>query len=270
MKRIMTAAILVILALSAGCSPQYYLKKNKDTLGKNDILILGPLFLSDIFSPENDEDIFNRNLYVGAITFSGGIVTNEKMGMTRQSEKRTFEKQQEFRDTVRKFYLNTLKEIVQDKKVRAQFIESPSQLGLEEKNIIDLSVEKDRRRYEEDGQDNINLPRSIFSIGPLSTSVTDAVKKISRADTIVIPVIEYYYGHDGGWFNDQEWGCGAGARMSFHLYAFNVETGNVIFTFRNVEKNIIKFHYQMSHLEMSKELYKLEIEMAKKLRKVFP
>ncbi len=64
-----------------------------------------------------------------------------------------------------------------------------------------------RGSEEGDGHDNQHLPR--FELTPLPQPALPPVP----ADALLVPWIVHYYSHNGGWFQGQTWGTGAGARI---------------------------------------------------------
>lgn len=86
----------------------------------------------------------------------------------------------------------------------------------------------------------------------------------------MIPVIEHYYGHNGGWFNDQKYGCGAGARISIHLYVYDIVSGKPVFSFQDSKKTLYEYRFEMSVIDMEQELQKLEEQIFQDLDNAIP
>jgi hypothetical protein len=64
---------------------------------------------------------------------------------------------------------------------------------------------------EEDGHDNLNLPRTSLVPQPIAGAV----------GKVLVPYLRAYYTHNGGWFLGQRWGCMAGARVDVVLVLYD-------------------------------------------------
>jgi len=255
---------LVLLISIISCSPAYQIRKYENNIKGKNILLMQPVNLNEVTGVKEPEEIFNKNLYIGAIEFSGCIITNTNLNNIRQSESRKYLSQNDFSTQASRSLSTAITNSLSKKKYSFREVSTQKEPRVILQNLIEYDVVADREKLPEDGQDNINLPRLVYNPKALDEQARKILLEYN-CDYVMIPVIEYYYGHNGGWFNDQEWGCSAGVRMAFQILVYDLHTGRMIMFFRNMEKNIIPCVYRISVPEINRELLPLEKEMTDKI-----
>lgn len=265
MYRIISPLIIAIILCSCGTTTSERTTYIKNFQNKK-IVMLPPQPMSDILGITDEEQQFNNNIYIGSIRFSGCIITNPSLKNMRQSEKRVFSMKDEFLQTMKQSVSSALLDELNRKNYDVREYAKTADAPFQIKDIIRYESIQDRNKYPEDGDDNINLPRIIYKPVSLNDQVRNTFLN-ENCDYLMVPVIEYYYGHNGGWFNDQLWGCPSGLRIACQILVYDVHTGRLVFYFRNYEKKILGLKYQISIPEITRELYDLEKIMAKKIQK---
>lgn len=191
------------------------------------VSVAAPLFASEISDAGSERAMFDRNVYCGTIQFSGGYVRGpaEQGGriqnrlMTLALEDET--KREAARESAAMLEKAFAERGLQVKPLRTQI----------HRRLLTLDSELDYRSRPDEGRDSINLPLLRFHGGP--TLNTNAVAALMRSagheGYVVIPVILRYFRHNAGWFNGQEIGAYAGARIAIKLLVYDLRSGARVF-----------------------------------------
>jgi hypothetical protein len=105
-----------------------------------------------------------------------------------------------------------------------------------------------RGLHEDDGTDNLHLPRLALRAGP-APSLPDA-----GARYLLVPYLRSYYTHNAGWFLGQGNGCMGGARVDVFLVLYDLQTGAVAATMRATGRHIEPHKGQPARAEMDQYL----------------
>ncbi|MCW7464797.1 hypothetical protein [Leptospira levettii] len=186
------------------------------SLGESEVYVSEEIFLlKDLIPVTNKKDIYNKNLFVGDLNFSGGI-SREKTIWGEQ----VVTKQIEFLNEpgVKEESVNYVQSIVTNKfKAYQKFtIFQPTKL-------FQVQFQRDLTKVNDEGADNINIPIEIPRF-KISSSADFKAKK----GVLLIPIIQYAYSHNAGWFNGQDWGCMAGVRAKLLLVWVQMDTKTVL------------------------------------------
>lgn len=207
---------------------------------------------------KTDEELFEANLFAGEIYFSGSMATRDN-GIVH-SRIRRFSNRSEYTDRILTEFKRTITEST------ARF---PVQKTAARHDGLPIKLEKtiSRDANDADGTDNVNLPRIQYSLG-----WQNARRATDHDGYYIVPMVQYYYGHTGGWFNGQIFGCGAGARLSLAVYVFDATDGKKIFHYSADRRQISEYQFRSNTVKMSQDLAKLEREvladLARELRSI--
>lgn len=137
---------------------------------------------------------FLRNDFVGNIRFGGGLIRTGSVALETRARLIQLQKP----DALRQQGVDWLKGAVArlwsgaDSVSAAPAPAAPS-----------FHYQMARGTDEEDGHDNVNLPRTTLIPQPIAGAL----------GKVLVPYLRAYYTHNGGWFLGQRWGCMAGARV---------------------------------------------------------
>lgn len=186
------------------------------SLGGAELFVSDEIFLlKDLIPVTNKKDIYNKNLFVGDLNFSGGI-SREKTIWGEQ----VITKQIEFLNEtgVKDESVNYVRSIVTN-----QFKTYQNFTVLQPSKLFQIQFQKDLTKVADEGVDNINIPNEIPQF-KLSSNFDFKGKK----GVLLVPIIQYAYSHNAGWFNGQDWGCMAGVRAKLLLVWIQMETKAVL------------------------------------------
>lgn len=89
--------------------------------------------------------------------------------------------------------------------------------------LFQVQFQRDLTKVTDEGADNFNIPIEIPRF-KLSSSADFKAKK----GVLLIPIIQYAYSHNAGWFKRQDWGCMAGVRAKLLLVWVQIETQTIL------------------------------------------
>ena len=110
---------------------------------------------------------------------------------------------------------------------------------------------------EEDGHDNLNLPRTSL----VPQAIPGAVGKV------LVPYLRAYYTHNGGWFLGQRWGCMAGARIDVVVVMY--DEGQPVWWLEAVGRSLDSGVAQATTAELDAHLLDAEHQVEVALEKRF-
>ncbi|MCB9791816.1 MAG: hypothetical protein H6741_03730 [Alphaproteobacteria bacterium] len=263
------SAALGLLLLSAACAarddrivhdgPEASLK------GLSAVGLAPALFLQDMEGALGEQpDPFEAGLYLGHVTNSGGFVREltEEEGSPVRSKEYTFTAQDAYRQQAQEWLDVSLGEALTADKL------SWSRLpGLDASAVPTPVRRRVRGSNELDGTDNVNLPR--FTLEPQPLAGGDALGGGFAA--YVVPIVVYYYSHNGGWFIGQDKGCGGGARARVLITLYDAASGRVL-SWRDVDvRSINNYVNQPNGAQIDDFLIETEAKFAKQISKsLFP
>lgn len=263
-----TAVIIMlcpVVQVLLSCSTATGIRTSVSSFRNVRMAVADAVFMHEAFGITDDVERFNKNLFVGSIQFSGGFVRNPEMGMMVQSKQKTLSDTGRFEKNAKGFAEELMRTVLNERKSAFFHTSSPSVIKL-----ISFSDETERKQYPEDQRDSINLPRQKRLPVDVDKKISALLSGELKTKYIAVPVIEYYYGHNGGWFNGQNMGTGAGTRFSFKLYIVDLENAAIVLDYEKTEVTLFDFDFDMSVIEMEQELYKSERKIINELNRVFP
>lgn len=264
---IILISILIFLIAVQSCSSTDKLEKTIKSFNNSKIYIQDPILLSDILNYTDSYKKFRENQFVGNLNFEGGIIIDKKDNMRTKSKITTFSREDQFKKRIVKNLKTGIVKIFRKKKLN-YVISDLNNLKLENSLTVDESIDYDRKKetIAEEGIDNINIPHKKYLFQNLKQS-SQLLEFLNKHDVkfIVVPVVEYYYSHNAGWFIDQANGCGLGQRYAVQLHFFDASTGIRIASKKFEIKNINHFKYSISFFKSDLELKKLEKKILLKI-----
>jgi hypothetical protein len=276
MRIIIRALVLFTLMASlfaSGCrsTPPLYPKEEQiAALRGGKTAAAAPVLLMDVLNLQEEEDTYEKNLYVGNIEFSGGFVTSPEDGMATRTKNVDFDRQEVLKQRASEVFSRLIDTAVTEKRYEYEKVKLEEIVPVFNPSSVRYTMEIDYSKHKEDGNDNINLPWYILKVQGLSPDLAHTISQSTDAKYLMVPLIEHYYSHSAGWFNDQTYGCGAGIRMTFHVLIFDLESGKRVFHYTNMEKNIDYFTSRFSEFLVIQEFMKIEEKMGKALLKNLP
>ncbi|WP_244247417.1 hypothetical protein [Leptospira montravelensis] len=216
MQTLLIPILFLFLSFFASCSSGSSALSRLPALGQSELFVSEEIFLlKELIPVTNKKEIYKKNLFVGDINFSGGI-SREKTIWGEQ----VVTKQIEFLNEtgVKEESLNTVQAIVTKsfKSYQKFSIAQPTKL-------FQVRFQKDFTKVPDEGVDNINIPNEIPEF-KLQTGYDFKGKR----GVLLIPIVQYSYSHNAGWFNGQDWGCMAGVRAKLILVWIQMETKTVL------------------------------------------
>jgi len=224
--RIRPANILVLIVLHFvfSCSSaqnEFYVKRpqNLPEWEEGKVALLPVLQLSNLIGARTSESQFNDNVYIGKINFSGGYVKKEtSLGVITKNKNTVFNNEKEYADQSSREVSAELLKLFQKKKIDFNFLEK-----IDSKLFTGFLKTQDYSKSPDEGKDNINLPRYKYLAPNAIPSALEKNADIieSGARYVFVPIVVQYYSHNAGWFNDQEIGCLAGARIALQFVVYD-------------------------------------------------
>ncbi|HNT27622.1 MAG TPA: hypothetical protein PKH10_05495 [bacterium] len=225
------------------------------------LTLLAPVLLNELKGVEDPSEVYDRNLYVGLIRFSGGFIEDVGRGMMARSRELRFSHQNRFSLVIRESFAGMVRNILDARGTPYNLSDADPTplLAVTERSLID--------RYPEEGHDNTNLPRIAYDIVPRTPFPADAAL---TGRLVVLPVVEFYYGHNGGWFNGQTFGCPAGIRFRVHVLIVDGDSGEMFYRFSDEERYLVPKQYRMNIIEIEQYLLDARRALFDKLLRHFP
>ena len=199
------------------------------------IILFEPAALRDIMEPQGmaPMDAFEKNLFIGRILFSGGIIQDPVRGNIWRAKYVELSDETGCHRKISQIVQNSILEVLRKKKY------SPAQEPLPQK-IEGTPLTVDTRLSEGDPgvrrTDNINIPYVYYTISPGPD--LGAVLPSPKSGLVLLPIIECAYSHSGGWFNERGSGTTAGIRVILQIIGFDAQSGEIHYRFRQDYKNV--------------------------------
>ena len=182
------------------------------------VVLVPPLALGELLQIDDKMELYEKNLFIGDIRYSGGVINDPAEGMRVRTRNIELEPYRYF-DSIDSALFRIVAEVLSEKGV-VYVIKEP-----QGPYVPDLDIVEDLVPSKDEGQDNINLPIWLYQPGPIDTNFLR--NNGIYEGIVVVPLIEHAYSHMGGWFYNQWSGTYAGVRMTFHLVVIDAETGAV-------------------------------------------
>ena len=206
-----------------------------------------------VLDPTSPRDAaFLRNEYLGNIRFGGGFIRTGDVTLEVRARLIELGLEDRYREEGVRWLGEMVPEALADLKVP---VDAPAAAR---------APVPERRRFrglhEEDGHDNVNLPRSELAPIPVEPFGNGYV---------LVPYLRAYYTHNGGWFLGQTWGCTAGARVEAFLVLYDAGTGRPAWSAALTGSHIEPRNGQPSTAEMDQFLLWAEGQAREQLERAW-
>jgi len=193
-----------------------------------------------------ERDAFHDNLILGNIWFSGGYEIMAEEGNQARSVNYRIDEVEDYATLARSWAEDALGKAL---------TEAGARWSRHATGITPAPPRRTRARGTGplDGKDNQNLPRFTLEPTALPDGATAGI-----TGTVLVPVVVYYYTHNGGWFVGQDEGTPGGARLRLLWSQHDGATGTVV-SFGEVGTRVIE-PYVYSPNRARLEDYILEAE----------
>lgn len=222
---------LLILAIAACSSPtpREFVAPTPEfqSFSGRPVAVAAPTLASDVLSLRDSRSRFSANVFCGVIQFSGGYVRGPaEQGAIIQNRLMTLSLESEFRKEAATKSAGLIAAAFRERNIAATMLST----GIPPHSLT-LTGEVDFRARPDEGRDSINLPLSRYQGGPtLSAAARATLSRSAGHDGyIVVPVVLRYFRHNAGWFNGQEIGAYAGARIALKLLIYDLRSGAKVF-----------------------------------------
>ena len=166
LSQIFSNLLIVVIVLFYGCTTTFFYTKSANDIKSCSITFTVPIPLKDVIGVYDQQEIFERNLFIGHIKFSGGFIVNKDKGSRVQSKYVTFSKEEEYLENATSKLLGILNDVLISKKYIPKHADVSFELDLKREDILNLKVNKNYKKedYKDYGTDNINLPTYMYSL----------------------------------------------------------------------------------------------------------
>lgn len=175
-----------------------------------------------VLDPERDA-AFLRNDYIGNVRFGGGYIRTGDVALEVRARLLEFSLQDELALQGAAWLQDAVGDALAEVGVPARPLAAfPAPPPLRQ------SV---RGAHEDDGRDNLNLPRVSLRPGPLTPDA-------AAPRWVLVPYLRAYYTHNGGWFLGQRYGCLAGARTEVLIVLYDAHAGVSAWSMRALGRHL--------------------------------
>ncbi|WP_156781833.1 hypothetical protein [Leptospira tipperaryensis] len=196
---------------------------------------------------------FENNAFVGFIHFTGGLIRVQKdFGVQVESKNKEFKGQTELKPMVLNWLEKSLSEILKTKN-------KPIKIATVKQPFSKVNTVKNYELSPDNGQDNINVPNIHFVFEEASKEFNQ-VLTAENVRFAVVPIIQQYYAHSGGWFNGQDWGCLAGIRTGIQIIVYDTKDKKIVFDsfvsrkwVAQAKSGVNENEYQIEFLKLQKQ-----------------
>ena len=265
------ARVLLLSGLIGGvgaCAPVETLVRHDETAqpaavldGEGVLAVAPPVILSDVPGAV-EEDAFAEQMIVGHVHLSGGYIELETdRGIQYRSKNVELGAEEGMRAQVKRWLGEVIREIVTERvDGRARFLE----------RFDPAALPAPRRRYARgsgplDMRDNQNLPRYALEAVPLTEKARAALPPLDGARWLLVPVVVYYYSHNGGWFIGQTLGTGGGARGRIFWVVYDLESGRPVDSGEVEARRVEKYVFSPNSAQIEDYLISIEEALAREL-----
>ncbi|RHX90032.1 hypothetical protein [Leptospira stimsonii] len=217
--------VCTVIFLASCSSKKYYsIRSNQiqSSVKEENFLLVRPLLASELAGYKKTEIAFENNAFVGFIHFSGGLIRVQKaFGVQVESKNKEFKGQTELKPMVLNWLEKSLSEVLRTKN-------KPIKIVTIKQPFSKVNTVKNYELSPDNGQDNINVPNIHFVFEEASKEFNQ-VLEVENVRFAVVPIVQQYYAHSGGWFNGQDWGCLAGIRTGIQMLVYDSKEKRIVF-----------------------------------------
>jgi hypothetical protein len=215
----------------------------------------------------DDFAAYEKNVFIGRIRYSGGIIQDKTAGNMYRSKNIELSRE-DYLERIRDKLLNALIQVLRDDNIA--FVQKPLPPVPEAAGPA-MIIEAVQAPPPDDSflrrTDNINFPYLNYLLSPTRDTAAYLEPYGPEGNMALIPIIECGYSHSAGWFYDRENGCSAGVRIIFQLVAVDIPTGEIRYRFKYDFKEIPGLNSYISEYVVTDILNKFAGEVKKELTK---
>ena len=183
---------------------------------------------------------FLRNEYAGNVRMGGGMVRTGAVALEARARLVEFGLQAELQEQGRRWLAGAIDQALDDRGlVHTGVVVTPT---------VPVRVPT-RGMHEDDGTDNLNLPRL-----ELQAPVMPTLEGDHAARWLLVPYLRSYYTHNAGWFLGQQNGCMGGARVDTFLVLYDRQSGSVVWSMAATGRHIEPHKGQPGRAELDQYL----------------
>jgi hypothetical protein len=183
---------------------------------------------------------FLRNEYAGNVRMGGGMVLTGAVVLEARARLVEFGLQAELQEQGRRWLHDAVDQALDDR-------------GLPHTSVVVAPTTParvpSRGMHDDDGTDNLNLPRLELQAPVMPTLEGDHSER-----WLLVPYLRSYYTHNAGWFLGQRNGCMGGARVDTYLVLFDRQSGAVVWTMEAMGRHIEPHKGQPGRAELDQYL----------------
>ncbi len=252
------ASLAIVCSLAVACAPKALVRGSPY---KGDPLVVGlapPVLLHEVPGVVQ-EDVFLENLFVGNVVFSGGFeVVRADGGLQNRSLHIDLDLQEPYAREIRAMVEDWMIAALDRQKITWQRLDALPDESLPVPQRRDL-----RGSYDLEGRDNQNMPVALFN--PTALRAVPALP--DGIDAVLVPMVVYYYSHNGGWFQGQTWGTHTGARIRVLWSLHDAGGGRLLAWGDHETRQILKSVSSPNSSQLQDTLMEAEADMARSLAK---
>ncbi|MFZ5478652.1 MAG: hypothetical protein ACOZNI_17910 [Myxococcota bacterium] len=183
---------------------------------------------------------FLRNDYVGNVRFGGGYLRTGDVALEVRARLMEFGQEDVYLQQATRWLAESVGDALAARGVEAR--------PLAAFPVVEPVRAPFRGVHEDDGHDNLNLPRVRVAPAPVEPAALDG------AAWVLVPFLRAYYTHNGGWFIGQKYGCLGGARVEVMLALYEGESGRPVWWMEATGRHIQPMNGQPTRAELDQYL----------------
>ncbi len=214
----MRTCLIPLLFAGLGCAPRHLvLDEGPSYNPRGQTVAVAPTQVLAELPAVATEDPFEAGLTVGHVHHAGGYELRDvPTGVLARSKSITVNAADDYAEQVRAWVDDTVSDALLRRGtswVRAEGFDPEAFVPPRQSNL--------RGTTKHDGNDNLNLPRFQLRPEPLPAEARQGIE----GDVLLVPMVVYYYSHNGGWFIGQRKGSSGGARFRLHWAVYDLGSG---------------------------------------------
>ena len=213
--------VFLLTGFVFGCSGNTQLVRHQTPLGSSgpeSVAIADMQYLHVLEETPHDQ-WFERGNGVGFLQHRGGFIEPSEAGGRVHSKEVVLSMEERFKDYLEAWHQTQLNRLLREANV-----------GVTGEVALAHPPELERTRLfgavSESGTDNVNIPHMVFR--PEMRWNEAKAWKDKGHQSVLVPVVAYYYAHNPGWFYGQTWGCSSGARARLVWLLYDTSDGGLI------------------------------------------
>ncbi|RMG17842.1 MAG: hypothetical protein D6729_08000 [Deltaproteobacteria bacterium] len=255
---------LALLFAGAACSPVgTWVRRGPAAPALEETLAVAPPLLLSELPGAVEKDAFAEQMIVGHVHLSGGYVEIEtERGIQYRSKNVEVHSRARYTRQARQWLAGVVEAIASERmggQVRRLKRIDAAKLPAPKRIYARGSGPLDRR-------DDQNLPRYALRPRPLTEAARAQLKREVGSRWLLLPILVYYYSHNGGWFIGQTLGTGAGARGRVFWVLYDLESGEPVHYGEVEARRIDRYVFSPNSTQVEDYLIAIEEGLDRALR----